>query len=178
MAEGKTQRESYAIINPDGTQPHVMGNRFYHSPGVKERLAEIKEEIQTRSVLKICRKRELLRQMAEGVTPTKVIRRANGQVEAIFDRHLALVTDAKVAGEFAPEKMEVAGPTLKLTFDILGRNTALTPELEAKYIDITTEAVGEGEPAPVPLPELPPHMEEDYSKYIEAKVDPEQEFQL
>lgn len=173
IAEGKNYTEAYSIINPESTQPGKNGSQFAAQLGVKERIAELKEEIQTRSILKICRKRELLRQMAEGTTPTKVIRRANGQVEAIFDRHLAIVTDAKMAGEFAPEKREInVGPTLKLSFDILGRNTALPAELEAELVPIVPE------PDPVALPAIPDEMPADYSKYEEVKIDPERSVNL
>jgi len=178
VCEGKNFTEAYKVLNPDAKYPGQMGTQIAARPEVKERIAEIRFEIDTRGVLKICRKRELLRQMAEGVTPTKVIRKSNGKVEAIFDRHLALITDAKIAGEFAAEKVEVAaGPTLKLVFDSFGRNTKLPKELEDGIIDITPEEVTD-EPAAVELTEMPAAMPNDYSKYENIKLDPENDISL
>ena len=179
VCEGKNFTEAFRILNPDAKFPGQMGTQIAARPEVKERIAEIKFEIDTRSVLKICRKRELLRQMAEGVTPTKVIRKANGKVEAIFDRHLALITDAKIAGEFAPEKMEVSGgPTLRLVFDSFGRNTKLPKALEEGIIDITPEEVIDAEPAAVELDEMPEAMPDDYSKYENVELDPKDDISL
>ena len=45
-------------------------------------------------------KRDLLRQMIEGTIPTKVNKRRDGGVEAVFDILGALVADAKMAGAF------------------------------------------------------------------------------
>ena len=174
VCEGKNYKEAYSIINPDSSQPARNGSVFASYPEVKERIAEIREEIQTRSVLKICRKRELLRQMAEGTTPTKVIRRASGKVEAIFDRHLAIMSDAKIAGEIAPDRQEITvGPTLKLSFDILSRNTALPKHMEGEVIDV--ERV---EPDPVALPEPPAEMPQDFAKYEDIKLNPETDVSL
>ena len=179
VCEGKNFTEAFRILNPDAKFPGQMGTQIAARPEVKERIAEIRFEIDTRSVLKICRKRELLRQMAEGVTPTKVIRKANGKVEAIFDRHLALVTDAKIAGEFAPEKMEVSGgPTLRLVFDSFGRNTKLPKALEEGIIDITPEEIIDGEPAAVELDEMPEAMPDDYSKYENVELNPKDDVSL
>jgi hypothetical protein len=71
----------------------------------------------------ISRKREILRQMIEGQFPTEVIRNKSGGIIAKFDRLAALQLDAKLAGEFAPERHEIIASNLKLTFKIQGRNT-------------------------------------------------------
>jgi hypothetical protein len=61
--------------------------------------------------------------MVEGTFPTKVVRNPNGGLVAIFDRLAALNMDAKMAGEFAPERHEIIANDLRLVFRIKGRNT-------------------------------------------------------
>jgi len=101
---------------------------------VKTRLAEIKEVIDSQFAMQIGEKRDLLRRMALGELPTKITKKSNGQVEATFDRLAALQADAKLGGEYAPEQHIVTtGPTLKLEFNMVGRNTNLTPELEEEW---------------------------------------------
>jgi hypothetical protein len=107
--------------------------------------------------------------------PTKVIKKANGQIEAVFDRLGAIITDAKLAGEFAAEKvtMEI-GPTLKLDFKPAARNTAITPALEAEILAI--EGAGD-EPEPVPVQEAPVNLD-SLEDYTNVEIDEKQDIQL
>ena len=66
-------------------------------------------------------KRDLLRQMIEGTIPTKVNKRRDGGVEAVFDMLGALVADAKMAGEF-DGTAAVKEPEIKLEFEMYHRN--------------------------------------------------------
>ena len=104
-------------------------------------------------------KRDLLRQMIEGTVPTKVVRKADGKVEAVYDRLLALQTDAKISGELEG-RQQTDGNALSLTFKMYGRDDKLAPRewLEAELIPVTKEI----EVAPADLTQ--------YSK----DVDPEQ----
>lgn len=79
-----------------------------------------------------------MRRMAAGEIPTKVVRRPGGSVEAVFDRLAALQLDARLAGEFAPERLQIdAGPTLRLEFDTLDRSRKLPPTLEAELVQLS-----------------------------------------
>ena len=66
-------------------------------------------------------KRDLLRQMIEGTVPTKLNKRKDGTVEAVFDMLGALVADAKMAGEFDGTAI-VKEPQIKLEFEMYHRN--------------------------------------------------------
>ena len=123
IAEGDSQTEAYKKLMPHVNAPHVLGHKVYHRPEVKTRISEVREEVATRSVMTISRKREILRQMIEGQFPTEVIRNKSGGIIAKFDRLAALQLDAKLAGEFAPERHEIIASNLILTFKIQGRNT-------------------------------------------------------
>jgi hypothetical protein len=169
IAEGETQTEAYKKLMPHVNAPHVLGHKVYHRPEVKSRIAEIREEVATRSVMNISRKREILRQMVEGQFPTKVIRNKAGGIVAIFDRLAAMQMDAKLAGEFAPERHEIVASSLKLTFKIQGRNTR--PEdgdvIEADIIeDAPQHALPEPDPA---APEV------DFTQFEVAPMDLDQD---
>lgn len=175
IAEGDTQTDAYKKLMPHVSAPHVLGHKVYHRPEVKSRIAEIREEVATRSVLTISRKREILRQMVEGQFPTKVIRNKKGDIVAIFDRIAALQMDAKLAGEFT-ERHEIIANNLKLTFKIQGRNTR--PE---DVIDIDAQPVEDATQHALPEPTHDPAEEEDYSKmevdlsqYEAAPMEPDQ----
>jgi hypothetical protein len=83
-------------------------------------------------------KRDVLRQMIEGSVPTKVIRQPDGRVQAIYDRLAALQTDAKLAGEYAADKVEVSTGDISMTFEVYGRNHPCPPKhwMEAKVVDV------------------------------------------
>ena len=73
------------------------------------------------ALMAIDEKRDRLRQMIEGVIPTKVTKRRDGTVEAVFDMLGALVADAKMAGEF-DGTAAVKEPEIKLEFEMYHRN--------------------------------------------------------
>lgn len=144
VAEGDSHTEAYRKINPHVASPRVLAHKVYHRADVKSRIAEIRQEVATRSVLSISRKREILRQMVEGTFPTKVVRNPNGNLVAVFDRLAALNMDAKIAGEFAPERHEIVANDLRLTFKIKGRNTNAPDDsdiMEAEIIETKTDDV-------------------------------------
>lgn len=136
ISQGLNQTEAFLKIRPDVQKKSapVTACHWAARPEVKTRLAEIKEVIDSQFAMQIGEKRDLLRRMALGELPTKITKKSNGQVEATFDRLAALQADAKLGGEYAPEQHIVTtGPTLKLEFNMVGRNTNLTPELEEEW---------------------------------------------
>lgn len=139
VSQGMTQREAYATCVPDCKSPQTYGCRVYGRLEVRERVAELKSVLDQQFALLLGEKRDLLRRMALGEIPTKVTRRPGGKLEATFDRLAALQMDARLAGEFAPEKLLVeGGPSLRLEFDIAPRDKPLTQVLEAEMVDISS----------------------------------------
>ena len=137
VSQGMTQREAYSTCVPDCKSPQTYGCRVYARLEVRERVAELKSVLDQQFALLLGEKRDLLRRMALGEIPTKVTRRPGGKLEATFDRLAALQVDARLAGEFAPEKLLVeGGPSLKLEFDIAPRDKPLTQVLEAELVDL------------------------------------------
>lgn len=120
VAEGMDRKAAYAKLCPHVSDPAQIGYQVYKRQEVRDRVAEIQMEIASRAEMGIDSKRDLLRRMIEGEVPTKVIKRADGRVEAIFDRLSALETDAKLAGEF--DDRPEANEHIKLTFDVVHRN--------------------------------------------------------
>ena len=176
VAEGDNHTEAYKKLMPHAGAPHVLGHKVYHRPDVKSRISEIQEEVNTRSVMQVSRKRELLRQMAEGLIPTKVVRNKSGGIMAIFDRVAAMQMDAKLGGEFAPERHELVGSNLKLVFKIKGRNTK--PDQEPIDAEIVEEEIGSEHIQQ--LPQLPDSIQNiqddvlDFKQYEDAPIDPDQ----
>jgi hypothetical protein len=151
VAEGDSHTEAYRKINPHVASPRVLAHKVYHRADVKSRIAEIRQEVATRSIISISRKREILRQMVEGTFPTKVVRNPNGGMVAVFDRLAALNMDAKIAGEFAPERHEIVANDLRLTFKIKGRNTNAPEDsdiMEAEIVETKTDDIPQIEDAP------------------------------
>lgn len=151
VAEGDSHTEAYRKINPHVASPRVLAHKVYHRADVKSRIAEIRQEVATRSIISISRKREILRQMVEGTFPTKVVRNPNGGMVAVFDRLAALNMDAKIAGEFAPERHEIVANDLRLTFKIKGRNTNAPDDsdiMEAEIVETKTADIPQIEDAP------------------------------
>ena len=137
ISQGMTQREAYSTCVPDCKSPQTYGCRVYARLEVRERVAELKSVLDQQFALLLGEKRDLLRRMALGEIPTKVTRRPGGKLEATFDRLAALQVDARLAGEFAPEKLLVeGGPSLKLEFDVQPRDKPLTQVLEAELVDL------------------------------------------
>ena len=151
VAEGDSHTEAYRKIMPHVASPRVLAHKVYHRADVKSRISEIRQEVATRSILSISRKREILRQMVEGTFPTKIVRNPNGNIVAVFDRLAALNMDAKIAGEFAPERHEIIANDLRLTFKIKGRNTNAPEDndiIEAEIVESRTDSVPVIEDAP------------------------------
>ncbi len=121
IAEGMDSKAAYLKLCPHVADPGTMGYKLYHRLDVKGRIAEIQCEVHSRALMGIDEKRDLLRQMIEGTVPTKVNKRRDGGVEAIFDMLGALVADAKMAGEFDGPAMNKASD-VKLSFEVYHRN--------------------------------------------------------
>ena len=143
LAQGLTQVEAFSKIYPDQKKESVNTNacKLANQFDVKARYAEIKDLIDSQFAMSVGEKRDQLRRMIAGEIPTKVTRRANGQVEATYDRLAALQADAKLGGEYAPEQhIHTTGPTLKLDFRMVGRNT-MTPDLAEEWRRLTAPEV-------------------------------------
>jgi hypothetical protein len=161
VADGMTPKEAFAKLNPAATHPLQQGRNLMVRTDVMERIAQIQNEVQSRAIACLDLKRDLLRQMIEGTVPTKVIRKTDGKVEAVFDRLAALTVDAKLAGEFAEDRKPTTDDGIKLTFEVYHRNSKPPREyLEAEIIA----------PEPVPAdPSLAPTLTLD--QYVQAPLD-------
>jgi hypothetical protein len=149
VAAGKTYTEAYKLLYPNNANPSQSGyNLLNKTPGVKERIEEFREEVALRAVMDLSQKREVLRQMALGMTPTKTYNKDTGET---FDALAALLADAKIAGEFAPEKLQInSAQDLKLLFNVPHRDV-----IDAEVVQLPQQALGAGEttePAPEILP--------------------------
>jgi len=167
MIQGLSQVDAYRKCYPDQSKTSVNAHahELAKRPEVSERIAEMREVIDSEFALEVGRRSDLARRMVEGEIPTKVVRKANG-IEATFDRLAALQFEARLSGAMAPDQMQVsAGPTLKLEFNIVGRNTAMTPALEAEWERINPETKR--------LPEPPSGQQDDFQQYMEAEIRPE-----
>ena len=140
IAEGMEMKAAYTKLCPHVADPGAQGCRLAARREVKVRVAEIQTEVHSRAVMGIDAKRDLLRQMIEGTVPTKVTRKADGKVEAVFDRLLALQTDAKISGELEG-RQQADNSALSLTFTMYGRNDKLAPKewIEAELLPVTRE---------------------------------------
>jgi len=110
---------------------------------VKGRIAEIQNEVHSRASMAIDEKRDHLRQMIEGTIPTKLTRRWDGTVEAVFDMLGALVADAKMAGEFDGAEADEE-PEFKLSFEVYHRNHPNPPREWLEREIVPPEAIEEG----------------------------------
>ena len=167
LTQGLSQVEAFRQCYPDQKPESVNTNaaKLAGQLHVRERIAEITEFVDSQFAMVLGEKRDLLRRMIDGTVPTKVIRKADGKIDAIFDRLAALQMDSKIAGEFAPEQMQVnTGHTLKLEFNMVGRNTAMTPALEAEWERINPETKR--------LTEPPSGQQDDFQQYMEAEIRP------
>ena len=121
IAEGMDRKAAYTKLCPHVSDPGTMGYKLYHRLDLKGRIAEIQNEVHSRALMAIDEKRDRLRQMIEGTIPTKLTRRRDGTVEAVFDMLGALIADAKMAGEFDRAKTDEE-PELKLCFEVYHRS--------------------------------------------------------
>jgi hypothetical protein len=120
VAGGKTYTEAYKLLYPNSNTAAQSGYGLYHTPKIQQRIEEFREEVALRAVMELSRKREVLRQMAEGMIPTKTYNKETGET---FDALAALLADAKIAGEFAPEKLQInSAQDLKLLFNVPHRD--------------------------------------------------------
>ena len=77
--------------------------------------------------------------MAEGMIPTKVFNKDTGET---YDALAALLADARIAGEFAPEKLQInSASDLKLLFNVPHRDV-----IDAEMVQVTPPALDAGEP--------------------------------
>ena len=139
VAEGLDRQAAYAQLAPHAKNPGQIGYQLYKRTEIKERIAEIQLEVNCRSLMAIDNKRDLLRQMIEGTVPTKVVKRADGKLEATFDRLGALMADAKLAGELADNVQPDAGSDVKLTFEVYHRNHPNPPREWMEAIVVAPE---------------------------------------
>jgi len=122
IAEGMDRKAAYAKLCPHVADPATLGYKLYHRLDVKSRISEIQCEVHSRALMGIDEKRDLLRQMIEGTVPTKVNKRKDGTVEAVFDMLGALVADAKMAGEFDGPTPQDREQEISMTFEVYHRN--------------------------------------------------------
>lgn len=144
IADGMERKAAYAKLAPHASDPATLGYKLYHRMDVKCRISEIQCEVQSRALMAIDEKRDRLRQMIEGTIPTKVNKRKDGTVEAIFDMLGALITDAKMAGEFEGPKLQSKVDGISVTFEVYHRNHPNPPrqwlERELEVSGFSTES--------------------------------------
>lgn len=121
IADGMERKAAYPKLCPHVSDPGTLGYKLYRRLDVKGRVAEIQSEVHSRALMAIDEKRDRLRQMIEGLIPTKITKRRDGTVEAVFDMLGALAADAKMAGEF-DDTAAVKEPEIKLEFEMYHRN--------------------------------------------------------
>jgi hypothetical protein len=140
IADGKTPAEAYKILYPANKYPHQSSYKLSREPEVEARISEFREEVALRAVMDLSQKREVLRQMALGMTPTKTFNKDTGET---FDCLAALLADAKIAGEFAPEKLQInSASDLKLLFNVPHRDVV---DAELVTLPDPQKALGAGE---------------------------------
>ena len=121
IADGMERKAAYLKLCPHVSDPGTLGYKLYRRLDVKGRVAEIQSEVHSRALMAIDEKRDRLRQMIEGLIPTKITKRRDGTVEAVFDMLGALAADAKMAGEF-DGTAAAKEPEIKLEFEMYHRN--------------------------------------------------------
>jgi hypothetical protein len=138
ICQGLTHVDAYRKCYPDQTPSSINSGsvKLWADLDVKARVAEINDMVASEYAMSLGERRDILRRMQLGQIPTKVIRKHDGKVEGVYDRLAAMQLDAKLAGDFAPEQVNVTntGPTLRLDFSqVLSRKTQLPPALEAEW---------------------------------------------
>ena len=167
IIQGVNQTDAFRKCYPEQTENsiRVHASELMRRPEVMARIAEMRELIDSQFAMDAGRRRDLVRRMGEGEIPTKVIKKSDGKIEAVFDKIAALTLDARLAGDFAPEQVQVsAGPTLKLEFNMVGRNSKPNAALEAEWERI--------DPERKQLPAPPEGQQDDFTQYIEADIRP------
>lgn len=136
VASGMPKTKAFATLRPASKCPDKGAEQLFRRQDVIERIAELRMEIATRSVMPLEEKRDLLRRMIEGTVPTLVKKTAKG-VEATYDRLGALQLDAKISGELEPDRLLLnPASDLTLTFEMYPRNDRFAPRewIEAELI--------------------------------------------
>jgi len=167
LSQGLSQADALMKCRPNIKRESagVLASQIANRLEVKSRFAEIKELIDSQFAMALGEKRDLLRRMALGEVPTKITKKSNGQVEATFDKLAALQADAKLGGEYAPEQHIVTtGPTLKLEFHGVGRNTNMTPALEEEWKRLNA-------PPEVRTYNEPVTIEAEFERYQDMEID-------
>ena len=144
IAEGMDRKAAYSKLCPHVADPATLGHKLYHRLDVKSRISEIQREVHSWALMGIDEKRELLRQMIEGTAPTKVNKRKDGTVEAVFDMLGALVAGAKMAGEFDGPKPQDREPEISMTFEVYHRNHPNPPREWLEREIVPPEAIEVG----------------------------------
>jgi hypothetical protein len=122
IAEGVDRKTAYLKLCPHVSDPATLGYKLYRRLDVKSRISEIQSEVHSRALMAIDEKRDRLRQMIEGVIPTKITKRPDGTVEAVFDMLGAIIADSKIAGEFDGPKPQRREQEIRMTFEMYHRN--------------------------------------------------------
>lgn len=108
VAQGESGSAAYReVYGRKGAVADANASRLLRNAKVRARIAELQQKAAEKAVLTLARKRELLREMAEGERPTKRAESADGPTDT-YDAVKAIELDAKLAGEFK-EKVEVTG---------------------------------------------------------------------
>lgn len=136
VAGGKDPCEAYKLIKPFAKHPRQLAYSIAKREDFRMRVEELRSEVAMRSVLDISKKREMLRQMAEGIIPTKIIDKESGKH---YDCLAALLADAKIAGDFAAEELHIrSSRDLKLIFEVPHRDA---PVLEGEFSPVVPPAL-------------------------------------
>jgi hypothetical protein len=143
IAEGMDRKAAYTKLCPHVSDPATLGYKLYRRLDVKGRVAEIQSEVHSRALMAIDEKRDRLRQMIEGLMPTKITKRRDGTVEAVFDMLGALVADAKLAGELDGNTAALE-PEVKLEFEVYHRNHPNPPRAWLEQALEVPETIEEG----------------------------------
>lgn len=167
VAAGISVKTAFSKAYPRDQSPDPNAYRLAARNDVKIRIQEIKDAAVYKEVKTVEEKRHMLALMMEGKIPTKVVKKASG-IEATFDRLEAIKLDCRIAGEFAPDKLEVnQAEPLMLEFKMYHRNSTNAPNdfIEAELIH---------DPVLCPKPETIDAVEAaggfDLSEYDEIKI--------
>jgi len=107
VAVGRSAMSAYAeVYKTKGKSAANAASRLMENLSVQDRIREIQGKAAAVAVLTLERKREMLRKIAEGKMPSKVVNGPMGPVET-FDIAKAIELDAKLAGELT-ERREVS----------------------------------------------------------------------
>lgn len=127
VAEGMNRTAAYAKLCPYVNNPAALGFKLFKRTDVKCRIAELQMQVESRALMPLEEKRDQLRRMIEGEIPTKVIKKANGEEERVYDRLAAINLDCRLAGQIDRPDGKEASPELTLTFEVYPRDGKFAP---------------------------------------------------